>query len=84
MQYLSIFHVLLCVFASVACLVFYGTENALLAFAIIMFFSHNITASLCCYNVDHLILVVANLKYDYKLALNIVVKKLFMVGTCKP
>jgi hypothetical protein len=33
----------------------YGIESALLAFAIIMFFSRNIVASLHCCNVNHFI-----------------------------
>jgi hypothetical protein len=84
MQCLSVFFVLLCVFASDTCLILCGTESALLVFVVIIPFSHNIVASLCHCNVDCFILVVAILKYDYKPALNIVVRKLFVVGTCKP
>jgi hypothetical protein len=47
-------------------------------------FSHNIVASLCCCNVDRFILAIAILRYKYKLALNTIVIKLFVVGTCKP
>ncbi len=84
MQYLSILLILLCVFASVAWLVLCGIESALLAFEVVMPSSHNIIASLCCYSVDHFILVVAILRYDCNHVLNIVVKKLSMVGICKP
>jgi len=82
-QYLLVFFILFFVFGGVACLVLCGIENALLVLAIIMPSSGNIVASLCC-SVDLFILVVAIIRYDYKLALNIVVKKLFVVGTCKP
>jgi hypothetical protein len=84
MQCLSVFLVLFCVFTSATYLVLCGTKNALLVSAIVMPFSHNIATFLCCCNVDHFILAVAILKYDYKLVLNTVIKKLFMVGTCKP
>jgi hypothetical protein len=83
-QCLLIFLVLLCVFTSVAYLVFGGTKSALLVYVAVMPSSHNISASLCCCNVDRFILEVAILRYDCELALNIVVKKLFMVNTCKP
>jgi hypothetical protein len=52
--------------------------------AIVMFFSHNIATYLCCCNVDCFILIVAILTYDCKPALNTVVNKLYVVGTCKP
>jgi hypothetical protein len=65
-------------------LVFYGIDNALLVSTIVISSSHNIVASLCCSNVDHFILVVAILKYDYKLVLNTIVRKLYVVGTYKP
>jgi hypothetical protein len=45
--------------------------------------SHNIATSLCCYSVEHFIVVVAIMRYDCKPALNMVVK-IFVVGTCKP
>jgi len=83
-QCLLVFLVLLCVFVGVACLVLYGTDNAFLVFAVIILFSHNIITSLCCCSVDHFILAVVILKYDYKPDQNIVVRKLSMVGTCKP
>jgi hypothetical protein len=83
MQYLLVSHVLLYVFASVAYLVLCGIESAILVFAIVMPSSHIIVASLCC-SVDHFIPVVAILRYDYKPALNIVVGKLYGVGTYKP
>jgi hypothetical protein len=82
MQCLSIFHVLF--FLSTTYLIFCGIDSALLASAIVIFFSHNIIASLCCYNVDCFIPVVVILKYDCKLILNTIVRKLSMVGTCKP
>jgi hypothetical protein len=75
MQYLLVSHVLLYVFASVAYLVLCGIESAILVFAIVMPSSHIIVASLCCCSVDHFILVVAILRYDYKLALNIIIGK---------
>jgi hypothetical protein len=76
-QCLLIFLILLCVFAGATCLVLYGIESAPLAFVVVMFFSHNIVASLCYCSVDHFFLVVTILKYDYKPGLNI-------VGTYKP
>ncbi len=48
-----VFHVLLCVFASTAYLIFYGTDNAFLVSIITIFFSHNIATSLCCCSVDY-------------------------------
>jgi len=82
-QCLLVFLVLLCVFDGVACLVLCGTNNAFLASTIVISSSHNIITSLCC-SVDHFIPIVTILWYDYKLALNIVIKKLFVVSTCKP
>ncbi len=84
MQYFSIFLVLLYVFGGATGLIFCGTESAHLTLTIVIPFSDNIVASLCCCNVDYFIHVVAILKYYCKLALNIVVKKLSVVGTCKP
>ncbi len=63
---------------------FCDVNSALLAFAVAMPSSHKIAASLCCCNVDHFILGVVILKYDYKPALNTIINKLSMVGTCKP
>jgi hypothetical protein len=83
-QYLLIFLILLCVFTGATCLVLYGTESALLAFEVIMPFSHNIVASLCCCSVDHFILIVVILRYDCKPTLNAIIKKKFVVGICKP
>jgi hypothetical protein len=83
-QYLLIFFALLYVFNGVAYFVFYGIDNAPLALAIIIPSSHNIVASSCYWNVNNFILVVTILKYDCKLALNTTIKKLFVVGTCKP
>jgi hypothetical protein len=71
------------VFNGVTCLVLYGIDNALLAFAIVMPSLHNIATSLCC-SVDRFILVVVILRYDCKPILNIIIKKLSMVGICKP
>jgi hypothetical protein len=82
-QYLLLFLILFCVFGGVTCLVLCGIENALLVLIVIMPSLGNIDAFLC-YSVDLFILAVAIIRYDYKLALNIVVKKLFVVGTCKP
>ncbi len=55
---------------------------AFLASIVVLPSSHNNVAFLCCCSVDYFILIVAILKYDYKFALNIMVKKLSMVGTC--
>jgi len=76
--------VLLCVSASTAYLIVYGSNNALFASAVVILSSHNIAASLCCCNVECFILVVKILKHDYKLALNTIVKKLSLVSICKP
>ncbi len=83
-QCLLVFLVLLCVFVGTTCLILYGIDSALLVSIVVIPSSHNIAASICCCSVDHFILVVAILKYDCKLALNIIVKKLSVVGTCKP
>ncbi len=83
-QCLSIFHVLFCVFASIICLILYGINSALLTSTVVIHSSHNNVASLCCCNVDRLIPIVTILRYDYKPALNTIVRKLSMVGTCKP
>jgi hypothetical protein len=83
-QYLLIFPVLLYVFGSDAYLVLYGIENVLLVSTIVIPSSHNITPSLCCYSVDRFILTIKIPRYDYKPTLNKVVKKLFVVSTCKP
>jgi hypothetical protein len=80
-QYLSVFHVLVYVFGGATYLVLCGTEITLLALAIVILFSHNIIASLCYCSVDCFILTITILRYDYKPALNIIVK-LSMVGTC--
>ncbi len=74
---------LIYVFVSITCLILCGTNNTLLASVIVVPSSHNIVASLCC-NVDRFIPTIAILKYDYELALNIVVQKLYMVGNFKP
>jgi hypothetical protein len=50
-------------------------KKTLLAPIVIMSFSHNIAASLCCCSVDHFIPPIVILRYDYELALNIIVKK---------
>ncbi len=82
MQYLSIFHVLLCVFGGAIYLIFYGIESVLLASKIFIPSSHNIVTSLCCHSVERFIRVVAIMRYDYKITLNIIVNKLSVVGTC--
>jgi hypothetical protein len=51
-QYLLVFHVLLYVFHGATYFVLFGTKNAFLALAIVVYFSHNILASLCCCSVD--------------------------------
>jgi hypothetical protein len=82
-QYLLVFPILLYVFGDTTYLVLCGIENALLASIVVMPSSHNIITSLCCCSVDLFIPRVAILRYDYKPALNIIVKKLYVVGTCK-
>ncbi len=54
-QCLSVFPVLLCVFAGATCLILCGIDSAFLASIIVIPFSHNITASLCCCSVDRFI-----------------------------
>jgi hypothetical protein len=83
-QCLSIFLILLCVFAYAACLVLCGTNSTFFAFVIVIPSSNNIATSLCCYNVDNFILIVQILGYDCKPVLNTIVRKLYMVGICKP
>jgi hypothetical protein len=83
-QCLAIFHILLCVFASVAYLVLCGIDSAFLAFVIVIHFSHNIVASLCFCNVNHFIPTIVILRYDYKPVLSRIIRKLFMIRTCKP
>jgi len=81
-QYLLVFLALLYVSGGIVCLVLCGTKNPLLALIVIIPSSHNIVASLCY--VNHSIPTTTISRYDYKLALNIVFKKLSMVGTCEP
>jgi hypothetical protein len=83
-QYLSVFLILLCVFANATCLVLYGIENALLAYVVVMFSSHNIVASFWCCSVDRFILAIEVLRDDYKPTLNTIVRNLYLVNTCKP
>jgi hypothetical protein len=83
-QCLLIFPIILYVFTSAICLVLCGTESALLVYVVVMFFSHNIVASLCCCSVDRFMLAIAILRYDCKLVLNTTIRKLFVVGTYKP
>ncbi len=66
-----------------ACLVLYDIESAFIASVAVIPSSHNIIASLCC-NDNRFIPIVAIFKYDCKPILNTIVKKLFVVGTCKP
>jgi len=82
-QCLLIFLVLFCVFTGVGCLGLYGTKRALLVSIVVKPSSHNIFTSLCC-SVDHLIPTVVILRYDYKFVLNTIVRKLYVVSTCKP
>jgi hypothetical protein len=84
MQCLLVFPVLLCVFVGNVYLVLCGTESAFLTSAVVMPCSHNIAASLCCCSVDHFIPIVAILGYDCKPVLNTTIRKLYVVGTCKP
>ncbi len=72
------------VFGGATCFVFCGIDSAFLALAIAIPSSHNITASSCSWSVNCFIPVVAILKYDCKLILNTIVRKLSMVGTCRP
>jgi hypothetical protein len=74
-QYLLVFHVLLCVFGGATYITLCGTEIVLLISAIVIPYSHNIVTSLCCCSVDRFIPIVAIMKCDYKPTLNIVVKK---------
>jgi len=83
-QCLSVFPILLCVFTSTTCWTLYGIDSALLTFAIVIPSSHSITALLCYSSVDYFNLAIAILRYDCKLTISIIVKKLFMVGTYKP
>ncbi len=83
-QCLLVFLVLFCVFAGAACLVLYGIKSAILAFVVVTPSSHNIVTSLCYCSVDHFILAITILRYDCKPALDTIVRKLSMVGTCKP
>jgi hypothetical protein len=39
---------------------------------------------LCSCSVNHFIPIVIILKYDYKLSLNTIIRKKFVVGICKP
>jgi hypothetical protein len=83
-QCLSIFHVLFNVFIDVAYLVLYGTKNVLLVSIVVMLSSHNIVVSLCYCSVDFFILAIVILRHNYKPVLNTIVRKLSMVGICKP
>ncbi len=76
-------YITLC-FSGVIYFVLCGINNALLVSTIVIPSSQNIVASLCCWSVDRFIFEVAILRYDCKLALNTIVKKLSMAGTCKP
>jgi hypothetical protein len=82
-MFVNCLYITLCV-ASVIYLVLYGTKSALLAFVVIMSSSHNITTSLCCYGVNHFILVVTILKYDRKFIINTIIRKIFVVSIYKP
>ncbi len=75
---------ILCVFASTTYLIFCGIHNAILTSVEIIPSSHNIATSLCYCNVDCFIPEVAIMKYDYKPVLNAIIRKLYMVSTCKP
>jgi hypothetical protein len=82
-MFVSLPCIILC-FVGATCLVLYGTESALLASIVVMPFSHNLVASLCCCSVNRFISTEAMLKYYYKPVLNTIVQKISMVGTCKP
>jgi hypothetical protein len=62
----------------------FSTKSALLDSIVVMPSSHNIATSLCCYSVEIFIPIVIIIRYDYKFILDIVVKKLSVVSTCKP
>jgi hypothetical protein len=83
-QCLSIFHVLFSVFIYVAYSIIYGTKDAFLVSIVVMFSSHNIVTSLCYCSVDFFILSIVILRHNFKHVLNTIVRKLFMVGICKP
>ncbi len=80
MQNLSVFPKLFYVFGGVTYFVLCGTYNALLTSAIIILFSHNIIASLCCWSVDYFTFIIAIMRYDCKPILNTIVRKLYVVG----
>jgi hypothetical protein len=63
---------------------YYGIESVLLILTIVIPSSHNITTFLCCYRVGRFIPAVIIPRYDCNPTLNKVVKKLFVVGICKP
>jgi len=83
-MFISLSSITLCFYRCYLFGTLFGIDNALLVSIVVMPFSHNIVASLFCCNVDCFILVVAILRYDYRLALNTIVRKLSMVGTCRP
>jgi len=83
-QNLLVFFLLLYVFGGVACFVIYGTFSAFLASVILILSLHNIVASLCCWSVNHFILVITILMYDCKPVLNKIIRKLFVIGIYKP
>jgi hypothetical protein len=80
---LLIFPVLLCVFIVVACLMLYGIESALLAFIAVMSFHTTLSPPYVVVMLT-VSIAIAILRYEYKLALNTIVIKLFVVGTCEP
>ncbi len=61
-----------------------GTYSAFFAYAIIIFFWHNIVASLWCWSVDRFIPIVTILMYEFELAVNTIIRKLFVVVIYKP
>jgi hypothetical protein len=72
------------IFIGVTYFVLCGIKSALLVSTIVMPSSHNIVVSLCCCSVNCFVFVFTILKYDCKPALNLIVKNLSVVGTCKP
>ncbi len=80
-MFVSLPYIILCFFTT-TCLILCGTESALLASVIVIPFSHNIAAFICC-SVDRFILAIAILRYDCKPTLNTIVRKLFVVGIYK-
>ncbi len=83
-MFISLHYITLCFYQCYLFGTLVGIDNALLVSIVVMPSSHNIIASLCYCTIDRFILVVAILRYDYRPTLNTIVRKLSMVGTCRP